>query len=171
MAWHDANLALIGSNDTRAVWTNHTHALTVYVLLGVKHIDGRDPFGNTDNQLNTRIRGLKDGILTERCRHINNACFRTGLLDRFTHGVKYRQAEVFCTTLTRADTAHHLSAVVNGLLRVEGTLRAGKALTDYFGVFVDQDAHDLPPAALTTCCAASDRLVAAMMFKPLSAST
>ena len=52
---------------------------------------------------------------------------------------------------TRGHAANHLGAVGNGLLGVESTLRAGEALADNFGVFIDQDAHYLPSAALTTC--------------------
>ncbi|MNI78444.1 hypothetical protein D3C73_1348180 [compost metagenome] len=54
-------------------------------------------------------------------------------------------------TLARGNAADHLGAVGNGLFGVESTLRAGEALADYFGVFIDQDAHYLPSAALTTC--------------------
>src|SRR5690554_8032578 len=75
------------------------------------------------------------------------------------------------TALTRAYATNHFGAVFNRLFRVEGTLCAGKALADNFGVFINQDAHYLPPAALTTCSAASARLVAAIMFRPLSART
>ncbi|MOA57785.1 hypothetical protein D3C78_1820240 [compost metagenome] len=53
--------------------------------------------------------------------------------------------------LAGGHAANHLGAVGDGLFGVESTLRAGEALADDFGVFIDQDAHYLPSAALTTC--------------------
>ncbi|BAK10579.1 malate dehydrogenase hypothetical protein [Pantoea ananatis AJ13355] len=70
----------------------------------------------------------------------------------------------------RGYAANQLRAVCQRLLRVESSLSAGESLANDFGVFVDQNGHYLPSAAATTRCAASVRLVAAMMFRPLSAS-
>ncbi|GAB1395633.1 hypothetical protein MASR1M65_04100 [Saprospiraceae bacterium] len=43
--------------------------------------------------------------------------------------------------LAGRDAADHLGAVGDGLFGVEGALRAGEALADDFGVFVDEDCH------------------------------
>src|SRR5262249_45760102 len=67
-------------------------------------------------------------------------------------------------------------AVGNGLFSVVGTLAAGQALTDDFGILVDHDAHgDSPQAAafltfLVILSAASARLSAVMMGRPEVAS-
>src|SRR5690554_459289 len=171
MARHDADLALVRSDQARAVRTNHANAFTINVFFGVQHVDGRDSFSDTNDQLNTGIGGFDDGVFTERSRYVDNRGLCTGLLYCLTHGVEHGHAQVLSAAFTGAYTTNHLGTVGNGLLRVESTLCAGKALTDNLGVFVDQDAHYLPPAALTTCSAASARLVAAMMFRPLSART
>ncbi len=82
------------------------------------------------------------------------------------------QANVDVDFKTRGYTADHFCTVGNGLLGVKGPLRTGETLANHFGTFVDKNAHfAIPPAALTACCAASVRLVAAMIFKPLAART
>ncbi|MNW65194.1 hypothetical protein D3C74_435520 [compost metagenome] len=55
------------------------------------------------------------------------------------------------TAFAWGHAANHLGAVGDGLFGVESALRAGNTLADNFGVFIDQDAHYLPSAALTTC--------------------
>jgi hypothetical protein len=45
------------------------------------------------------------------------------------------------TALSWCYAANHLGAVCNCLLCVESTLRASKALANYFGVFVDKNSH------------------------------
>ena len=49
--------------------------------------------------------------------------------------------------------AHHLGAIGDGLLGMEGALIAGEALADDLGVLVDKNGHYLEPfTALTTFC-------------------
>src|SRR5690606_28759222 len=168
---HDADLALAGGDHARAVRPDQTHAQFVTLDLGIQHVEGSDTFGDADNQFDTSVSGFKDGVLAERGRNIDNRCFSASSLDRFFNSVEHGQTQVSSTALTRSNTTNHLGAVFDGLLGVEGTLGTSDTLADYLGVLVDQDAHYLPSAAFTTCTAASVRLVAAMMFKPLSART
>ena len=44
----------------------------------------------------------------------------------------------------RRHAADHFRAVGNRLFGMEGTLLAGEALADDFGVLVNQDAHSIP---------------------------
>src|SRR5690606_2254576 len=171
MARHDTDFAFAWSDHTRAVRADHTYAFAINVFFRIQHVDGRNAFSDAHDQLNACICGFNDGIFAERCRHVDDGRFCTGLLYCLTHGVEHRQAQMLGTAFSGADATHHFGAVLNRLLRVESTLCAGKALADNLGVFIDQDAHYLPPAALTTCSAASARLVAAMIFRPLSART
>ena len=67
------------------------------------------------------------------------------------HGVEHWQTQVLGAAFTRSNATNHLGAVFDGLLGVETTLRTGNTLADNLGVFIDQDAHYLPSAALTTC--------------------
>lgn len=48
------------------------------------------------------------------------------------------------STFSRADTADHFRSILDGLLRVEGSLLAGESLTDDFRVFRE--------AEVLTCC-------------------
>src|SRR5690606_8753986 len=120
-------------------------------------------FGDAHDQLDACVGGFQDGILAERSRNVDNGSIGAGCFNGFGHGVEHRQAQVSGTALAGSNATDHLGAVGDGLFSVEGTLGAGDALADYLGVLVDQDAHYLPSAALTTCTAASVRLVAAMM--------
>src|SRR5690606_10610928 len=115
--------------------------------------------------------GFEDRILAECRRHIDHGSIGAGRGNCVGNGVEHRQTEVFGAALARRYTADHFGAVCNRLLRVQGALRAGEALADYLGVLVDQYAHFKPSAAaLTTAWAASVKLLAAMMLRPLSAS-
>ena len=49
-------------------------------------------------------------------------------------GVEHGQPEVLRAALARPDAAHHVGAVLDGLLGVECSLLAGEALADDFGV-------------------------------------
>ena len=88
------------------------------------------------------------------------------------HRVEHGALEVRLAALLGGHAPHQVGAVLDRLLGMEGTLRAGESLADDLGVLVDQDTHQAaPPAAFTACWAASVRLVAAIMFNPLSART
>src|SRR5579863_10504073 len=70
----------------------------------------------------------------------------------------------------RRDAAHHLGAVGDRLLGVEGALRAGEALADDLGGMIDQDRHQAASfTAVTTFSAASARLSAVTIGRPDSA--
>src|SRR5580700_1286455 len=67
----------------------------------------------------------------------------------------------------RGGAAHHLGAIGDGLLGMEGALIAGEALADHLGVLVDQNGHYLEPlTAFTTFSAASARSLAEVMARP-----
>ena len=69
--------------------------------------------------------------------------------------------------LARRHAAHHLGAVGDRLLGMEGALRAGEALADDLGVLVDQDGHQFASlTALTIFSAASARFSAEVIFRP-----
>ena len=93
-------------------------------------------------------------------RDVDGAGGGASLGHRFMHAVKHRQADMGLAAFAGGDAADHLGAVSDGLLGVEGALRAGDALTNDLGVLVDQDGHaalrfrlrfrrrDRPPCAL-----------------------
>src|SRR3977135_4120392 len=70
-------------------------------------------------------------------------------------------------TLPRRHAAHHLGAVGDRLLGMEGALRAGEALADDLGVLVNQHGHQFASlTALTIFSAASARFSAEVIFRP-----
>src|SRR6185503_6981515 len=101
-------------------------------------------------------------------RHVDDACvtagFRLGLQD----GVEDRQAEMLRAAFARRHAAHHVGAVFDRLLRMEGALGSCEALADHLGRLVDEDAHGyaLPCTACTILPAASDKVVAVMIGRP-----
>src|SRR5690606_9666902 len=137
--------------DARAVRADQDHAQFVALDLGFEHVDGRDAFGDADDQLDAAEGRFQDRVLAERSRNVDHAGGGASLFNGFLYGVEHRQAQVSGTALARGHAANHLGAVGDGLFGVESALRAGEALADYLGVFIDQDAHYLPSAALTTC--------------------
>src|SRR5690554_936995 len=170
MARLNTDLAFTGSDHARAVRTHQAHAQLVTLELDVEHIECRNAFSNAHDQLDAGIGRFKDRVFAERGRYVDNTGLGAGLLDRLLDCVEHRQPQMRLSAFARRHATHHLSAVGDRLLGVEGSLPTRKALADNLGVLVDQDTHYLPSAALTTCSAASVRLVAAMMFRPLEAS-
>ena len=55
---HNTDLALAGRDDSGAIWTNQPDAQFVTLHLGIQHVEGGHALGDTDNQLNTRIRSF-----------------------------------------------------------------------------------------------------------------
>ena len=137
MTWHDADLALSRSDHTWAVRADQANAQLVTLNFGIQHVQGRNAFGDTYDQLDASVSGFQDRILTERCWNVDNRGFCTRRFNRFSNRVEYRQAQVSLTTLAWSNTTDHLGAVCNCLFRVKGTLSTRKTLTNNFSIFVD----------------------------------
>src|SRR5690625_4908965 len=174
-AGHDANLALFGRDDARAVGPDQSNIVVVFKRCAhAQHVEHRNAFGNTGDYPNAGISRLQNGIGRKRRRHKNHGGIGTGLLNRFIHGVEDRQAQVILTALAGRDATNHLRAVLDGLLGVKAALAAGNALTDDFGVFVNQYAHCKflqARAASTALRAPSLRSSAGMMSRLLLAKS
>src|SRR5699024_3106457 len=105
---------------------------------------------------------------------INHGCNGSGHIYRIIKCVEDRHAHVILTALAGRDATNHLRAVLDGLLGVKAALAAGNALTDDFGVFVNQYAHCKflqARAASTALRAPSLRSSAGMMSKLLLAKS
>ena len=109
--------------------------------LHLHHVEHRDALGDADDQRDLRIDRLEDRVGGERRRHVDHRRVGAGLGDRLGHGVEHRQVEMRGAAFARRHAAHHLGAVGDRLLGMEGALRAGEALADDLGVLVDQDGH------------------------------
>ena len=101
MTRHDTNLALTRSDHARTVWPNHAHASLLQTHFHLQHIQRRDPFRDTDDQLDPSIDSFQDGIFTKRCRNVNHRGGRPRRFDRITHGIKYRQSQMISPAFTR----------------------------------------------------------------------
>src|SRR3546814_16446224 len=62
----------------------------------------------------------------------------------FLDGVEHRKAAMSRTALARRHAANHLRPIGDGLLCMEGALRAGKALADHLGILVPENRHLTP---------------------------
>ena len=151
VTWHDADLAFAWRDNAWAVRADQGNTQFVALNFSVQHVQGRNAFGDANDQLDAAERCFKDGILAERSRYVDNAGGCASGSYGFFHGVENRQVQVSGAAFARSNATNHLGAVFDGLLGVEAALRTGDALADNFGVFIDQDAHYLPSAALTTC--------------------
>src|SRR5690606_16505283 len=122
------------------------------------------------DQRDAGVGGLHDRVGGEGRRHEDHAGVGAGLPGRLADGVKHRDAaEHGLPALARRDAADDLGAVGERLLGVEEADLAGDALDDEAGVLVDEDAHDLTIS--TILVAASRRLVAVVIDRPLSSSS
>ena len=171
VARHDADLAFTGGDDARAVGADQAGLLALHVLFDFDHVQDRDAFGDAADQLDPGVDGFHDGVGGKGGRDVDDGCRGAGLFYGFFDGVKDREAVDGAAAFAGGDTADHPGAVLPGALGVEQAGGAGDALGDDCGVFVDQDAHLLPPlTAATIFWAASAMPSAATMFRPLSAS-
>ena len=59
MARHDAYFAFTGSDHARTVGTYQAHTKFIAPDFAVEHIQGRNAFGDADNQLDARVGCLK----------------------------------------------------------------------------------------------------------------
>jgi hypothetical protein len=93
------------------------------------------------DQLHLGVDRLEDRVGGKGRRHVDHggigAGHGLGLMDR----VEDRQVEMVMPAFAGRHAADHLGAVGDGLFGVEGALRAGEALADHLGVFVDENGH------------------------------
>ncbi len=110
--------------------------------LDLHHVEHRDALGDADDQLHLGVDRLEDRVRREGRRHVDHRCIGAGRGARLMHRVEDRQVQVGAAPLARRDAADHLGAIGDRLFGVEGALRAGEALADDLGVFVDENGHD-----------------------------
>ena len=115
------------------------------------HVQNRNAFGDRDDDGDTGVGRLHDGVRSGRRRHENHRGVRSGLLHRFGHGVEKRKAFLHRAALAGYDTADHLGAVVTAL---DGVERAGfaKTLAEDTGVLVNDDTHCRSSCSIRFAC-------------------
>ncbi len=161
VAGHDADLAFAGRDDARAVGADKhrrvgggkravgwvgiatadrplppAHAFEV--RLHLHHVQHRNAFSDRDDGLDSRIGGFHDRVGGEGWGDEDHRRIRARRLNRLPNRVEDRQAiGIFLTTLARGDPADHFGAVFQTPLGMKRARRAGDALADDLGAFVD----------------------------------
>src|SRR5690606_31667476 len=105
--------------------------------------------GDADDKRNLSVNRFQDRIGREGWGHVNYAGVGDVFVERLADRVADRQrralggpAALPCrTALAGLNAGRHARAVCGRLLGMESALRAGKALTDHAGRFVDEDSH------------------------------
>ena len=134
VAWHDADLALAGLDDTWAVGSNQARlVLRLHDRLDLDHIKGGDALGNAHDEVHLGLDSLENSVSGERRRHVDDGSLGIsgglGLGDRAENG----QAQVLSAGLALVDTTDDLGAVGEGLLGVESTLKMEKKVSQPSG--------------------------------------
>jgi hypothetical protein len=128
------------SDDTRAVGTDESG-----LVLGLEDIGDADhvvlgnALSDTDNEANLGLNGLLDTLCSNRGRDEDGRSGSASLLDSVGDSCKDGLAQMCLSGLLGVGTTDDLSAVLNGLLGVEGTLLSSEALEDDLGLVVDAE--------------------------------
>ncbi len=139
VAGHDADLALIGGNDAGAVGPYQPGLGAGEYPLHLHHVRHRNAFRDADHQRDLGIDRLHDGVRGEGRRHIDCRGRGAGLGHRVGHRIEDREPQVLGSSLAGGDPADHLGPIGERLLRMEGALGAGEALTNDLGIFIDEN--------------------------------
>src|SRR5690606_4865163 len=91
VTWHDADLALTWRDDAWAVRADQAALGTIQRLLHRHHVEYRNAFRNTNDQLDAGIDRFQNRIRRERRRYKNHAGISAGFFARFRHGIEHRQ--------------------------------------------------------------------------------
>lgn len=135
---HDTDLALLGSNDTRAVGTNQSGlALGLQSINNANHVVLGDTLSDADNQGDLGFNALHDGSSSNRGRNKDGRGRGTSLLDTVSKASKDGEAKVSLASLLGVGTTDNLGAILEGLLGVESTLLTSETLVDDLGIRVN----------------------------------
>src|SRR5712664_116282 len=167
-AGHDADFALAGRNDARAVRADQPRFLEVHDGGDAHHFERGKAFGDADNERELGVGGFQNGVGGVRRGNENHRGVCAGGFRGVGDGVEDGALEMFGAAFAGCDAANHVRAVLDHLLGVEGAFAAGEALNEQASIFVYKDAHRAPPARATTFCAPSFMPLAMVKFNPLS---
>src|SRR5713226_10645699 len=167
-AGHDADFAFAGRNDAGTVRTDQSGFLEVHDGGNAHHVDGRDAFGDANDEREFGVGGFQNGVGGIGRGNENHGGVCAGGFRGVGDGVEDGALEMPGAAFAGSDAAGHVCAVLDHLLGVEGAFAAGEALDDQTRFFVDQNAHRAPPARATTFWAPSFMPSAMVKFKPLS---
>ena len=137
VARDDAELALVGRQDTRAVRPDELRPVAFHIAAHLDHVLDRDVLADADDDFEVGIDGLHDGVRREARRHVDDRSRGPRRLDGLAHRIEDGHAADDLAALARRHAAHDLRAVVEHLLRVERRCLARDALNDDLCVFMN----------------------------------
>jgi len=136
---HDADLALAGADDTRAIGSYQTaDRLGFQRSLDANHILLRDTFGDADDEGNLSFDGFHNGGGGARRRHVDDTGIAVRLLLRFGGVFEHGKVEMGGARFLGVDATNHLGSVRDGLLCVERALLTGHTLANNLRVFINE---------------------------------
>mmetsp|Transcript_18078 Transcript_18078/g.41329 ORF Transcript_18078/g.41329 Transcript_18078/m.41329 type:complete len:330 (+) Transcript_18078:381-1370(+) len=135
---HNSDLALARLDDARAVRADEPRgALLVEIPLDFDHVLLGDTLGDGHHQGDLGLDRVDDGGRAERGGHVDHGRVRLHGDDGLVHRIEDWEIEVSLSPLLGCYTSHHLRAVRNRLLAVEGALLPRESLADHFCVLVN----------------------------------
>ena len=138
---HDPDLALLGRDQSGAVWSDEGDACFLNGLVNADHVQHGNAFGNRGDDFDSRIDCFQDRIGSERRRHKDHRGVSAHFLDGLVAGVENGQVANGLSAFAGRHTADHVRAVLETTVRVELTDAAGDTLADYFRVFIYKNSH------------------------------
>jgi hypothetical protein len=73
VTWHDADFAFARGDHAWAVRADQGNTQLVALNFSVQHVQGRNAFGDANDQLDAAERRFQDGVFAERSRNVDNA--------------------------------------------------------------------------------------------------
>ena len=122
VTWHDADLAFAWGDHAWAVRADQDYAQLVALNFSVQHVQGRNAFGDANDQLDAAEGCFQDRVFAERSWNVDHAGGGASGSYSIFHGVEHWQTQVLGAAFTRRNATDHLGAVFDGLLGVETTL-------------------------------------------------
>ena len=143
VAGHDADLALLGCDDARAVRADEANAgLGLERFLDAHHVHDRDALGDAHDEFHARVGGFEDAVGGPGRRHEDHGGVAAGLLPRLGHRVEDGDRPVEgLAAPARGDAGDDVGAIVAAAARVERARLTGDALHEQASVFVNEDGH------------------------------
>src|SRR3984957_1950588 len=125
---HYADFAFARRNNSRTIWPNQTRAPGLQKLPGLDHIERRNAFSNTHDQIEFSVGRFHDRVRRKWRRHEDDRRVGARLVSRFAHGVKNRPALMRAPALTGRNSADDLRAVSSAGFGVKRTFAASESL-------------------------------------------
>ena len=125
---HDSDFALAGLDNTGAVRSNKTGlVLGLHDGLDLDHVEGGDALSDADNEIHLGLDGLQDGVGSEGRGDVNDGSFGASSGLGIGDGAVDGKSEVRGAGFALVNSTNDLSAVGEGLLGVESTLKNNEA--------------------------------------------